>query len=89
MEAGHATQDTLRDEVRAVVRDNLPKFTDALPEGADLFGYGLDSMALISLIVALEEKFGCQFGIEDLRFESFGTIDGITALVRAKLVALR
>lgn len=84
MMEGNAADDTLRDEIQAIVRDHLPKGVDALPENADLFAYGLDSMALISMIVELEEKFAFQFDLEDLRLERFSTIDCIATLVRSK-----
>ena len=44
----------------------------------DLLGTGLlDSLALVTLIVALEEAFACELPLDDLDLEHFRTVERI------------
>jgi acyl carrier protein len=56
-----------------------------IPDGMKLIGNLLDSMAVNSLIVALEENFGFAFEDEDLSAESFETVESLAELVKRKL----
>jgi acyl carrier protein len=59
----------------------------SLEAGTRLFGAmpELDSLAVLELITALEERFGIEFGSEDISAESFGTIGSVVALIDDRL----
>jgi acyl carrier protein len=52
---------------------------------ADLFAAGLDSMAVMQLIVIVEEKFGVVIGPEDTGRDHLGTPRALAALISRKL----
>lgn len=56
-----------------------------IPEDMKLIGNLLDSMAVNSLIVALEEEFGFAFEDEDLSAEAFETVASLAELVKRKI----
>ena len=45
----------------------------------------LDSMAVVSIITALEERFGLAIGDDEIDGQSFATVGALTDLVSAKL----
>lgn len=50
----------------------------------DLFAAGLDSMAVMQLVVAAEEKFGVVLGPEDMTRANLSTPESMAALLAAK-----
>jgi acyl carrier protein len=52
--------------------------TDLIPERA-----GLDSAAIMELIVWYEHRFGLEIDQEDLTLENFGTVDAMVRYVHA------
>jgi acyl carrier protein len=62
------------------VRGNTAELTDELP----LLGGILDSVGLAKLVVLLEEEFGIEVGVDDLRPENFQTIDSIARFVASR-----
>jgi len=60
---------------------------DSLSDDFQLVGNILDSMAVTTLIIALEEHFGFMFDDEDLDAESFETTNSLSELVERKLSA--
>lgn len=55
------------------------------PEDGDLLTAGLDSMAVMQLVVAVEDRFGIEFGPEELTKVNLATPTSLTALIAAKL----
>jgi acyl carrier protein len=60
---------------------------DRLTESTALFGGlpELDSMAVVELVVALEQRFGIEISDEDVTGEVFETLGSLTSLVQAKV----
>ena len=55
----------------------------------DLFSSGVvDSLMLVRLLAALEERFGVRVTVEELEMDSFRTVRRIAAFVEAKQAAL-
>jgi acyl carrier protein len=54
------------------------------PADGDLFAAGLDSMAVMQLVVAAEEKFGVILGPADITRENLATPAAMAALFSAK-----
>lgn len=55
------------------------------PEDGDLFTAGLDSMAAMQLVVAVEDRFGIELGPEDLTRENLATPTTLAALIAARI----
>ncbi len=54
------------------------------PEDGDLFAAGLDSMAVMQLVVAVEDRFGVELGPEDLNKKNLATPTTLAALIATK-----
>ncbi|MDQ3000596.1 MAG: acyl carrier protein [Fibrobacterota bacterium] len=79
--------DDITERVRKLVSQSVGgEYRDMpIPDGIKLIGNLLDSMAVNSLIVALEENFGFAFEDEDLSAEAFETVESLAALVARKV----
>lgn len=79
---------TLLDEVKAVLVGTLSIQDRAASIGADTELLGnlpeLDSMAVLELVAALEERFGIAVDDEDVTAEVFETLGSLTAFVADK-----
>jgi acyl carrier protein len=79
---------TTFDAVRTVLRDclQLGKRGDRLSPGTVLFGEipELDSMAVLTILVALEEHFGIVLEDEDVTAANFATVQTLCDLVDRK-----
>lgn len=62
---------------RALKFDAATPLLGAVPE--------LDSMAVVNLITALEERFGIAVDDDEISGDTFATVGSVTALVSAKL----
>jgi acyl carrier protein len=51
------------------------------PEEGDLLEAGLDSMAVMQLVVAVEDRFGIELGPEDLTKANLATPTTLAALI--------
>jgi acyl carrier protein len=54
------------------------------PEEGDLFEAGLDSMAVMQLVVAVEDRFGIELGPEDLTKANLATPTTLAALIAVR-----
>ena len=54
------------------------------PEDGDLFTAGLDSMAVMQLVVAVEDRYGVELGPADLTRANLATPITLAALIVAK-----
>ena len=55
------------------------------PEDGDLFAAGLDSMAVMQLVVAVEDRFGVELGPEDLTKANLATPTTLAALIASRV----
>ena len=55
------------------------------PEDGDLFAAGLDSMAVMQLVVAVEDQFGVELTPEDLTKANLATPTTLRSLIAEKL----
>ncbi len=79
------------DEVKRVLRDalQLGRRADALTSQSQLLGTipELDSMAVVTVITAVEERFGFTVADDDISAETFATLGSLTDFVNEKLGA--
>jgi acyl carrier protein len=63
------------DRYLALLQENLPEFPDdaTLEADTDLVAAGLDSVQLISLVMALESEYGVTFADEYFSSKTFAT----------------
>ena len=76
----------MRAEVRALVGEvaNLAVPLAELDDGADLFEAGMSSLEAVTLVVALERRFGFRFDQDLIQIDTFRSIASIdNAVARA------
>ena len=83
----------VKNEILAILEDVLllngrsSTFTEALPLLSGL--PEMDSMVVVSIITAMEERFGFEVDDDDISGETFHNLGSLIAFVNHKLAALR
>ena len=74
---------TTQDEIREILAENgrLAVPVTTLDDNADLFAAGLDSLAIVNVLMTLEERFEIELPDEMLQRRSFSSIATITSVV--------
>jgi acyl carrier protein len=76
-------------KVKKILRDslNLSERAEQLSADSALVGgiAEFDSMAVVSVVAALENEFGIAFGDDELTADVFATVGSLTRFVEAKL----
>src|SRR5580692_10454299 len=71
---------TLREHIHAVMRDELS--IEPPPPGADLIASGLfDSLAIVMLLVELEQRVGIKVPLGDLTLDDLRTVERLESLL--------
>src|SRR5579859_3095084 len=81
---GHACRtEKMQDQVRRILAQNgrLAVSVDSLAEDADLFAAGLDSLAIVNVLMSIEEHFDIELPDELLSRRTFASIGAITRVV--------
>jgi len=77
------------DELIRILRDNLQlgERADDFDQNTKLFGSlpEFDSMAVVAIIGAIEDQYGCEFDDEEITAEVFETVGGLARLIESKL----
>jgi len=72
----------LAEEILAVIREEgIVELADGFGSGDDLFEAGLDSMAVMQLLVAAGERFGVTLDVGDVTRENFATAEALARLI--------
>jgi D-alanine--poly(phosphoribitol) ligase subunit 2 len=75
-----AATDTITDQLTDLVRDRLGVEVPA-PD-TDLVAEGLlDSLALVTLIVGIEDTFGCRLPLDDFDIDRFRSVAAMAAFL--------
>ncbi len=72
------------EKLRVLISERLLPLPDGFPSDGDLYQQGLDSMALMQLILVLEQELGVHIEPQDLAKEHFKTLQAIAKLVETK-----
>lgn len=72
------------DVVEMLRQEELFEVPDEFGVDSDLFELGMDSMAVMQLIVIIEERWGVALGAADASRESLGTPSRLAATIRAR-----
>ena len=67
-----------------LIRTDVLDTAEPLTPQSDLFAAGLDSMGIMQLLLAIEDRFGVAMDPADLSRENFSTAEKIAALVAEK-----
>lgn len=78
---------TSTESLRALIDQQLFLLDHSVADDADLYSEGLDSMALMQLILLLEREFGIAITPDDLGRENFATLENLAAFVSKKQTA--
>jgi acyl carrier protein len=74
------------EEVVAMLRDEgIADLAEGFPTDGNLFEAGMDSMAVMQLIVVAEERFGAVIGPEDAGRENLATPEALAGLIGRKM----
>lgn len=72
--------------VVAMLREEeLVELAADFPADGDLFAAGLDSMAVMQMIVIVEERFGARLGPEDVGRDQLATPEALASTIRSRL----
>lgn len=79
----HTLSNTLA-KLRALISEEMFPLTDTFSDDCDLYQEGLDSMALMQLILLLEQEFDVRVEPSDLGKENFQSLLAISTLIVQK-----
>ena len=74
----------LTESLRELIDDHLFPLGEDVDAATDLHAEGLDSLALMQLILLIEKEFGVSIVPSDLDRENFSTLGNIAALIVRK-----
>jgi acyl carrier protein len=81
--------DSIREKLRSVIAGDLDANIDVrdLRDDVSLYddGLGLDSIAIINLIVLVEKKFDISFEEHEISSNIFGSIDHLSKFISSKV----
>ena len=78
-------KEQVRVELKALIEDVMPEL-EAVEMDTDIAKeYGINSVSIIRLIVAAEEKFGVKFTDYELALDEYPTFGDLAAVIKDKL----
>ena len=75
--------DALENGLIALLRERVLETAAPLAADADLYALGMDSMAIMQLLILVEEEYGVALPESSLTRENFSTPHQLARLVRA------
>lgn len=77
----------MEDDLIELIRTEILDTAEPLTPQSDLFAAGLDSMGIMQLLLAIEDRFGIAIDPADLSRDNFSTAEKIAVLVSEKKAA--
>ncbi|MGJ8633110.1 MAG: phosphopantetheine-binding protein [Luteolibacter sp.] len=74
----------MTETIRTLISEQLFPLDDSVTNETDLHAEGLDSLALMQLILLLESEFNITISPEDLNRENFSSLKKIATLISKK-----
>ncbi len=74
----------MENELTVLIATEILDTDQTLTPQSDLFAAGLDSMGIMQLLLAIEDRFGVAIDPADLSRDNFSTAEKIAALVAEK-----
>ncbi|MFA9477672.1 acyl carrier protein [Phycisphaerales bacterium AB-hyl4] len=78
-------QEMLAGELTELIQSQVLETSEPLHAESDLFAAGLDSMAMMQLLLLIEQRYGVMLPASDLTTEHFGRPTDIAKLLRVRL----
>lgn len=78
-------QDTLAQELATLIQDNVLQSAGELQPDSDLFDAGLDSMAIMQLLLLVEDNYGVMPPESDLTRDNFSTPRDLARLLQQRI----
>ena len=78
-------KEEVRVELKALIGDTFPELEEVEMDKDITTEYGINSVSIIRLIVAAEEKFGVKFTDYELSLDSYPTFGDLAAVIKDKL----
>jgi acyl carrier protein len=87
--ASHPTPsiDTLEPKLVTMIRERLLETQPGFDADSNLYEAGLDSMALMQLLIIVEEEYGVSIPEGDLTKQNFSTTRHLAQLIRERRAA--
>jgi acyl carrier protein len=77
---------TLEIELAAILRERLLDLPDTFTPGTNLYEAGLDSMGIMQLLLAIEDRFGILLPEADVSRKNFCNVTNLSGLLRERLL---
>lgn len=77
----------MEQELIDIIRNEILDTAEPLETHSDLFAAGLDSMGIMQLLLAIEDRFGVAIDPTDLSRGNFSSAEKIAALIAEKRAA--
>ncbi len=74
----------MEDELIEILSEQMLDCDSPIMEDTNLFEVGLDSMGIMQLLLAIEDRFGVAIDPADLSRDNFQTVASIATLIRSK-----
>jgi len=81
-------QEPLEHALVHLVRERLLETPPDFDADSNLYHCGLDSMAIMQLLILIEEEYGVALPEADLTRLNFSTVRGVAGLIRARAAAV-
>ncbi len=78
-------KEEVRVELKALIGDTFPELEEVEMDKDITTEYGINSVSIIRLIVAAEEKFGVKFSDYELALDEYPTFGDLAAVIKEKL----
>lgn len=75
---------TAGDVIHLLTTEHILEANEAITPEADLFALGLDSMALMQLMLQIEVRFGISIGPAELSRDHFATAEALAGFLNRK-----
>ncbi len=78
-------KEEVRVELKALIGETFPELEEVEMDKDITTEYGINSVSIIRLIVAAEEKFGVKFSDYELALDEYPTFGDLAAVIKEKL----
>ncbi|HEY3901098.1 MAG TPA: acyl carrier protein [Chthoniobacter sp.] len=77
-------QESLEQQLVQLVSEKLLETQPGFNADSNLYDSGLDSMAIMQLLILIEEEFGVALPESELTRQNFSTVRSVAGLIRAR-----
>jgi acyl carrier protein len=77
-------QESLEQQLVQLVSERLLETQPGFDAESNLYDSGLDSMAIMQLLILIEEEFGVALPESELTRQNFSTVRSVAGLIRAR-----